>query len=83
MITVKAHKKFKRRAPGGKITIHIKKKKAGYAKCGNCGSKLNRKRLNPTQIRKIPKNQRKSQRPLPHLCPSCMKLEMKNKARGK
>lgn len=68
--------------PGGRTVIHIKKKKPSYAKCGICGAKLNRAKLDPTQLKKLPKVQHRPERPLPHLCPSCMREEMKKMVRG-
>jgi len=81
MITVKTHKKIKRRTPKGETKIHIRKKKPSQAKCSKCGAKLNRKRLVPKKFKQLPKNQRRAERPLPHLCPSCMKRHLIEKAR--
>jgi large subunit ribosomal protein L34e len=46
-----------------------------------CGAKLNRAKLNPTELKKLPKAQRRPERPLPHLCPGCMREEMKKRVR--
>lgn len=68
--------------PGGKNVIHFKKGKPSHAKCGNCGKKLNRPRLNPIQVRKLSKVQRRPERPFPYLCSRCMREYLKEKLRG-
>ena len=81
-LRTRARKKRKIVTPGGKTVVHIKQKKPAYIKCGNCGAKLNRSKLNPTEIKKLPKAKRRPERPLPHLCSGCMREEMKKMVRG-
>lgn len=71
--------KVKKRTPGGRTTIHFRKRKPSPAKCGKCGTKLNRARLNPTQLRKLPKTKKRPERPYPELCPRCMREKVKSK----
>jgi len=77
----KSLKRLKRKSPGRTITL-FRKQKHGYAVCGKCGAKLNRPKLNSTQIRKLPKAERRPERPFPELCPRCMKEYLKEKARS-
>jgi large subunit ribosomal protein L34e len=78
----RAVKKTKRRLPGGKTVVHFKKKKVAHHKCGKCKAKLNRARLRAVKVRKLTKVQRRPSRPLPHLCPKCMREEIRTKVRG-
>ncbi len=73
--------KTKVTTPGGRTVIHFKVGKPQYAHCGNCGTKLNRAKLNPNEIKKLTKVQRRPERPLPGLCPSCMRSQMKSMVR--
>ena len=74
-------KKFKVKTPGGKSVWHFKKKKVSYTVCGKCGAKLNRSKLNPTEIRKLSKVKRRPERPFPELCSKCMREVFKSKVR--
>ena len=74
-------KKTRIRTPGGKTVVRIKKKRPSYHKCGKCGSKLNRKRLRIKEIKNIPKTKRRPERPLPELCPRCMREAMRDRVR--
>jgi len=80
-LRTRTKKKIKVVTPGGRTVVHIKKKKPAYHKCGVCGAKLNRAKLNPTQLKKLPKVRRRPERPLPHLCPRCMREELKRRVR--
>lgn len=71
-------KKIVKRTPGNRLTIHFRKAKPGYAHCGNCGKKIVRARLRANEIRKLPKVQRRPERPFPELCAKCMREKIKN-----
>jgi large subunit ribosomal protein L34e len=75
-------KRIKKKTPGGKTVIHTRKRKPSHAKCGVCGTKLNRKRLRPVELKKLPKVKRRPERPLPHLCPRCMREYFKDIVRS-
>jgi len=81
MRITKSLKRLKRKSPGGNVT-HFRKQKYNYAVCGKCGDKLNRPKLSSTQIRKLPKAERRPERPFPELCPKCMKEHLKEKVRS-
>jgi len=66
-------KKRKLKTPGGKTVWHFKKKKTGFHECANCKSKLNRPRLNSTQIKKLPKTKKRPEIPYPELCSRSMR----------
>jgi large subunit ribosomal protein L34e len=74
-------KRVVKRTPGNMLTVHFKKEKPDYAKCGNCGKKIVRARLRPSEIRKLPKDQRRPERPFPELCPKCMREKIKEMIR--
>ena len=67
-------KKRKMKLPGGRTTTHYKKKKVKKSKCANCGRLLSGvPRLSTSEIRKLPKTQRRPERPYGgHLCPQCL-----------
>ena len=69
------------RLPGGKTKVQYKKKRPAYQKCGECGFKLNRSKLDPTKLGKISKSQRRPERPYPELCSRCMRMKMKERVR--
>jgi len=75
-------KKIKVRTPSGNLKIHFRRKKPGYKKCGLCGGKIVRKRLRPSELAKLPKVQKRPERPYPHLCSSCMREQIKREIRG-
>jgi len=68
--------------PGGRNVFHFKLTKPSTAICGMCGAKLNRANLTPAQLKRLPKTQRRSERPMPHLCSRCMREEIKKTLRG-
>ncbi len=70
-------KKITKRTPGNRLTIHFRRAKPDYMHCGNCGRKIVRARLRPSEIRKLPKVQRRPERPFPELCPKCMREKIK------
>ncbi|MFQ6010114.1 MAG: 50S ribosomal protein L34e [Candidatus Aenigmatarchaeota archaeon] len=75
-------KKTRVRTPGGETVIRIKKRRPGYHECGRCGAKLNRRRMRAKEIRKLPRTQRRPERPLPELCSRCMREAMKARVKG-
>jgi large subunit ribosomal protein L34e len=77
----RSYAKKKVRTPGGKKTIHFKKKSGAYARCGACKKLL----LGVPRSRreKLTKSQRVPNRPYGgNLCSKCMRFLMKEAARG-
>ena len=83
MIIPRSTKKYKVKTPGGKNVTHFKKKRPSHDKCGKCGAKLNRPKLNVKQLKRLPKTKKRPERPFPNLCSSCMREHFKNKVRSK
>jgi large subunit ribosomal protein L34e len=81
-LRTRAVKKMRVVTPGKRTVIHFKQSKPAPAVCGMCGHKLNRSKLTPIEVRRLSKVQRRPERPLPHLCPKCMREEMKKRIRG-
>ena len=79
-----SYKKIRKRTPGGRLVIHFRRKKVGYAKCAICKKPLSGvPRLRPSEIRKLPKSQRRPTRPYGgYLCSACMRKEIKKRVRG-
>jgi large subunit ribosomal protein L34e len=69
------------KTPGGRNVIHYEKRKNSAGTCGICGKPLNRARMLPSTKKKLSKTAKRPERPYPHLCPSCMREEIKKKAR--
>jgi len=69
----------KKKTPGGVTKWVVKKRRPSHAKCGICKEKLNRGRLNPTQVKKLTKTQKRPSRPYPELCSRCMRAKIKTK----
>lgn len=80
-LRIRAVKKTRVVTPGGRTVFHFKLTKPAHAVCGMCGAKLNRAKLTPSQLKRLPKVQRRAERPLPHLCSKCMREEMKKMIR--
>ena len=78
----RSKKRMKIVTPGARTVGHFKQKRPSHAKCGSCGAKLNRSKLNPNELKKFPKVRRRPERPLPHLCPTCMREEIKRLVRA-
>jgi len=81
-LRTRAIKKMRIVTPGGRTVTHFKISKPAPVICGMCGAKLGRAKLTPPQLGRLPKVQRRAERPLPHLCPKCMREEMKKMIRG-
>ncbi len=75
-------KKVVKRTPGNRLTVHFRRAKVDYAHCGNCGRKMVRARLKPSEIRKLPKVQRRPERPFPELCAKCMREKIREMIRA-
>jgi len=80
-LRTRAVKKTRVVTPGGRNVFHFKQAKPSPALCGGCGAKLNRAKLTPHQLKRLPKTQRRAERPMPHLCSKCMRKEMKKMVR--
>lgn len=76
-------KRIKKTLPSGRTVYHFRKKKPNYHHCGECGVKLNRPRYRASEIRKLPKVQRRPSRPLPHLCPKCAREKFRKVVRNR
>ena len=74
-------KKVRIVTPGNRTVVHFKQAKPSPAICGMCGAKLNRSKLIPAQLKRLPKVQRRAERPFPHLCSKCMRTEIKKMVR--
>lgn len=74
----------KRRTPGGRITILIKKKKGKPARCAICGKPLQGVvRDHPRNLKKYPKSQKTVSRPYGgYLCHECLEKQIKAKIRS-
>jgi len=74
---------IKRRTPGGRITILIKKAKGSYAKCAICKEPLQGVvRDHPRNLRKYPKSQKRVSRIFGgHLCHKCLERIIKENVR--
>lgn len=66
------------KTPGGKTVLHYRRRKPSAAKCANCERKLAGVPRNiPAQIRKLPKNQKRPDRPYGGiLCSKCSRLKI-------
>jgi len=64
--------------PGGRNSIHYKRKKPDFAKCGECGAKLQGvPRDVPYKIAKLSKSERKPTRPYGgNLCSKCTRAKI-------
>lgn len=65
------------RTPGGITKWVVMKRRSSHAKC-KCGAKLNRARLNPAQVGKLTKTEKRPTRPYPELCSKCMRAKIKS-----
>lgn len=81
MIVPRSTKRFKVKTPGGKTVIHFKRRRPSYGTCKNCGKKLNRAKLDISEIRKLSKTEKRPERPFPELCSRCMREYFKEKVR--
>lgn len=71
------------RTPGGRVSVHFKRRKPKIAHCAMCGRPLNGiPRERPSGMRKLAKTEKRPERPMPHLCPVCMRKVMKAQVRA-
>jgi large subunit ribosomal protein L34e len=77
-------RRIKVKTPGGKTITHYRQRKPGKAKCAKCRKPLAGVAIaRATQMNKIPKNQRRPERPFGGvLCSNCLKVLLKNQSRG-
>ncbi len=71
------------RTPGGRTVIHYEKRKPDYAKCAICKRPLNAvPRERASKLKRMPKSHKRPNRPFGgHLCPECMRREIKERVR--
>ena len=77
----KKMRKVKVKAPGGHTVIQLKRKKPSVAKCKKCGEKLSRAKMSVKKLKNLPKTKKRPQRPMPDMCPGCMRKHFKEKVR--
>ena len=72
-----------RKVPGGRVSLHYKKRKPKAAKCGNCGAMLKGiPREHPFRMRSMPKTEKRPERPFGGvLCSRCMRQAIIDRAR--
>ena len=72
-----------RKVPGGRVSLHYKKRKPKAAKCGKCGAMLKGiPREHPFRMRSMPKTMKRPERPFGGvLCSRCMRKSIIDKAR--
>jgi large subunit ribosomal protein L34e len=71
-----------RKTPGGNTVLHHERRKNSRPTCPICGIELHAARMSAVALRKLPRSGRRIERPLPNLCPKCMRQKMKDKARA-
>ena len=71
------------KVPGGRVSLHYKKKKPNSALCSNCGSVLQGvPRELPFKMSNLAKTKKRPERPFGGvLCSRCMRLEIISKVR--
>lgn len=76
-------RKVFRKVPGGRVSLHYKRKKPSPAQCAKCGDVLKGvPRELPYKMSAMAKTQKRPERPYGGvLCSRCMRLEIINKAR--
>ncbi len=76
-------KRTQRKVPGGRTVTHYKMEKPSVARCAKCGKELKGvPKGRPSEIRKLPKSQRRPSRPYGgNLCSECMREVFREKVR--
>ncbi len=76
-------RKVKRKLPGGRMQVSFEKKRPRKAVCASCGMQLlGVPQEIPSQLKKMPKSQRRPERPYGGvLCFNCLKESMMERAR--
>merc|ERR1712066_407586 len=74
----KSNKRRTLRTPGGKLTIHVLKKKAKGPSCGDCGKQLiGLPRLRPVEYRRLKKRERRVNRAYGgSRCAACVRMRV-------
>ncbi len=77
-------KEVVKKTPGGRLVIHRRKGKVGFARCANCKKPLlGVPALRPSKLSKLSKTKKRPNRPYGgYLCSNCMRIEIKRKVRG-
>ena len=77
-------RKISVRTPGSRVAVHYRQRKPSKALCGSCKKQLSgMARALPSKMRNMPKSAKRPERPYGGvLCSACMRLLMKNRARG-
>lgn len=72
------------KTPGGKTTLHYKKRKPSKAQCGKCGKILaGVPRERPHKMQNLAKTKKRPERPYGGvLCSACSRVLIKTKARS-
>lgn len=80
----RSFRRVHRKVPGGKTSLHYKKKKPGKAKCGRCKGVLKGvARERPYKMANMPKTKKRPERPYGGvLCSKCMRELFKEKSRN-
>lgn len=76
-------RKIYRKVPGGRVSLHYKKKKPKSARCSSCGAVLKGvPRELPYKMRTMTKTKKRPERPFGGvLCSRCMRIKILEKAR--
>lgn len=76
-------RKIFRKVPGGRTSIHYKRRKHNVAKCSNCGASLKGiPRELPYKMRNLAKTKKRPERPYGgFLCSQCMRQMIVDKTR--
>jgi len=72
------------KTPGGRTTIHYKKKKVSKLKCAECGKLLSgTPNKSSSKMKNMPKTQKRPERPFGgYLCSNCMRKRIIKEARN-
>ena len=76
-------KKTVKNTPGGRQTVHLRRKKIGCASCADCGKKLaGVPAKRDSEVAKLSKSEKRPERAFGGvLCPKCLKDLIKSKIR--
>jgi large subunit ribosomal protein L34e len=83
MLRTRSKKRKLIRTPGNRLVTHYKEEKPGAAKCAICKKPLHGvPRVITSEMRKLPKSQRRPERPYGgHLCSQCTRILFKKSVR--
>ncbi len=72
------------KTPGGRVKVHYRERKPSKAKCSSCKKQLaGVPREVASKMRNLPKTMKRPERPYGGvLCSACLRLLMKQRARG-